>query len=124
NTDKDTIFPLEGVNLVYSQARDVYGLTKSATKNLGLIITEGPHKDTQELQITAFKWFNRHFKNQEEDIELLARPLFEPEQLKVFKEIPADQINTKIQETFVPQAPPPQVPQDQKEWERMRDGWM
>jgi hypothetical protein len=124
NTDKDTIFPLEGVNLVHAQARDVYDLRKSATKNLGLIITEGPHKDTQELQVTAFKWFNRHFKNEEGDIELLARPLFEPEQLKVFKELPADQINTKIQETFVPQAGPPKVPQDKDEWARMRDGWM
>jgi dienelactone hydrolase len=124
NTDKDLIFPLDGVNHVHAMARDIYGLTNSATKNLGLIITEGPHKDTQELQITAFKWFNRHFKNEEGDIELLARPLFEPEQLKVFKEIPADQINTKIQETFVPQAPPPEVPKDKGEWERMRDGWM
>lgn len=124
NTDKDTIFPLEGVNHVHYAARDIYDLTNSAQKNLGLIITEGPHKDTQELQITAFKWFNRFFKNEEGDIEMLARPLFEPEQLKVFKELPTDQINTKIAETFVPQAAPPAVPASKEEWAQTRESLM
>jgi dienelactone hydrolase len=124
NTDKDTIFPLDGVNRVHVHARDVYDLTKSATKNLGLVITEGPHKDTQELQVPAFKWFNRHLKSDESPIELLAKPLFQPEELKVFKELPADQVNTKIHETFVPHAAPPKVPADKAEWESMRDGWM
>lgn len=124
NTDKDTIFPLEGVNHVHYAARGTYDLMNAAQKNLGLIITEGPHKDTQELQITAFKWFNRQFKHEEGDIEMLARPLFEPEQLKVFKELPADQINTKIAETFVPMAPAPVVPETKEQWETMREGWM
>lgn len=124
NTDKDSIFPLEGVNHVHSAARDIYDLTHAAQKSLGLIITEGPHKDTQELQVTAFKWFNRHFKQEEGDIEMLARPLFEPEQLKVFKELPADQINTKIAETFVPMAAAPSVPATKEEWETMRAAWM
>jgi dienelactone hydrolase len=124
NSDKDTIFPLEGVNRIHAAVRNIYDLTHSSQKNLGLIITEGPHKDTQELQIPAFKWFNRHFKHEESPIELLAKPLFQPEQLKVFKEIPADQINTRIAETFVPKAPPPTVPKDQAQWKTMRDAWM
>ena len=109
NSDKDTIFPLDGVYRVHQGTRSVYDFTKSATKNLGLIITEGPHKDTQELQVPAFHWFNQHFKNEEGPIELLATPLFSAEQLKVFKELPADQVNTTIQQTFVPQAVPPSV---------------
>lgn len=124
NSDKDTIFPLEGVNRVHAAARNIYDLTNSAQKNLGLIITEGPHKDTQELQVTAFKWFNRHFKNEDGPIEMLAKPLFQPEELKVFKELPTDQINTRIAETFVPQALPPKVPQDKAEWSQMRDAWL
>ena len=42
--------------------------------------------------------------------------LFEPEQLKVFDELPADQINTRIHETFVPKAPTPVVPASKEEW--------
>lgn len=124
NSDKDTIFPLDGVYRIHQQVREIYDLTKSSQKFLGLTITEGPHKDTQELQVPAFHWFNRHFKGDESPIEMLATKLFEPEQLKVFKELPADQINTKIQETFVPQAPAPKVPADKAEWAKMRDGWM
>ena len=31
-------------------------------ENLGLQITEGPHRDTQELRVHAFHWFNRFLK--------------------------------------------------------------
>jgi dienelactone hydrolase len=124
NSDKDTIFPLDGVYRVHQLTRGIYDLTGSAKTSLGLVITEGPHKDTQDLQVPTFHWFNRHFKADEEPIDVLAKPLFKPEQLRVFKEIPADQINTKIQETFVPQAPPPQVPESKEAWATMRDGWI
>src|SRR5436190_3388568 len=105
NSDKDTIFPLDGVYRVHQQANLIYEL-QGAKKNLGLTITEGPHKDTQDLQVPALHWFNRYFKQDEAPIEILARDFFTPEELKVFKEIPADQINTKIHDTFVPAAPP------------------
>ncbi|HLB72958.1 MAG TPA: hypothetical protein VJJ98_02980, partial [Sedimentisphaerales bacterium] len=45
------------------------------------------------------------------------------EQLKVFDELPADQINTTIQDSFVPKAPPPAVPQSPQEWKQQRDSW-
>lgn len=124
NSDKDLIFPLDGVYRVHQFAHGIYEPAGAAKTNLGLIITEGPHKDTQDLQVPTFHWFNRHFKQDESPIELLATPLFKPEQLKVFKELPADQINTKIQETFVPQAAAPRVPGSKEEWAKMRDGWM
>jgi hypothetical protein len=101
NSDKDTIFPLGGVVRVHEKVRNIYRL-HGAEKNLGLNITEGPHKDTQELRIHAFVWFNRFLKGENSLIDKPAVPLFEPEQLKVFKELPADQINTKIHESFVP----------------------
>jgi dienelactone hydrolase len=124
NTDKDPIFPLDGVYRIHQQTRSVYDLPKSSPKSLGLTVTEGPHKDTQDLQVPAFRWFNRHFKTDESPVETLATTLFQPEQLKVFKELPADQVNTKIQEAFVSQAPPPKVPSDKADWERTRSGWM
>jgi hypothetical protein len=70
------------------------------------------------------RWFNRHFMQKEDAVEIVATKFFEPEQLRVFKELPADQVNTKISDSFVPLAPPPAVPQDRAQWEAMRDGWM
>lgn len=103
NTDKDGIFPLDGVVALHAKVRDIYEL-HDATDKLGLQITEGPHKDTQELHIHAFVWFDRWLKGENVPISEPALKLFEPEQLKVFDQLPADEIVTKIHETFVPQA--------------------
>lgn len=100
NSDKDTIFPLDGVVRLHEKVRNIYRLY-GAEKNLGLNITEGPHKDTQELRIHAFVWFNRFLKDDNSLIDKPAIPFSEPEQLKVFKELPADEINTQIHESFV-----------------------
>ena len=110
NSDKDTIFPLDGVIRVHQKVRNIYRLY-GAEKSLGLNITEGPHKDTQELRIHAFVWFNRFLKDDSALIDKPAVPFFEPEQLKVFKKLPADEINTKIHESFVPKNQQPLAPQ-------------
>ncbi len=118
NTDKDTIFPLEGVVDIHRQVRHVYQLHDAADK-LGLQITEGPHEDTQELHIHAFRWFNRFLKNDDSMIEKLAVKFFEPEQLRVFAQLPTDEINTTIDEIFVPAAVLPDVGdvfRDQQGW--------
>ena len=52
NSDKDPIFPLDGVIRVHSAVARIYALHKASEK-LGLLITEGPHKDTQDLQVPA-----------------------------------------------------------------------
>lgn len=54
----------------------------------------------------VFRWFNKHLKGEDPLIEDAAVKLFTPEQLRVFTTLPADQINTKIQENFVPVAAP------------------
>ncbi|MHC4537843.1 MAG: alpha/beta hydrolase family protein, partial [Planctomycetota bacterium] len=123
NSDKDTIFPLDGVVRVHEKVRKIYRLY-GADNKLGLQITEGPHKDTQELRIHAFVWFNRFLKNENPLIDKPAVSFFEPEQLKVFDELPADQINTKIQDSFVPTAAEPHVPKSAEKWARMRKAWM
>lgn len=122
NTDRDRIFPLEGVVRIHRQVRDVYRLLGAETK-FGLQISEGPHEDTQELQVAAFHWMQRHLTGQEPLIERAAQSYFTPQQLKVFRELPADQINTRIQETFVPAAPPAAVPADSVAWAAERDAW-
>ena len=123
NTDRDGIFPLDGVVRTYERARRVYELYGQRDK-LGLQITAGPHRDTQELRVHAFRWMNQHLRSDESLIEKAAVKFFEPPELKVFETLPEDQLNTAIHETFVPAAPQPPVPENAAQWSAMRDGWL
>jgi acetyl esterase/lipase len=123
NSDKDNIFPLDGVVRLHEKVRNIYKLY-NAEKNLGLHITEGPHKDTQEMRIHAFVWFNRFLKEDNSLVDKPAVKFFEAEQLKVFDKLPDDEINTKIHESFVAKAPGPSVPQSAGEWEKQRKTWI
>ncbi|MFM9081972.1 MAG: alpha/beta hydrolase, partial [Opitutaceae bacterium] len=123
NSDKDPIFPLDGVIRVHSAAARIYALHKTSDR-LGLLITEGPHKDTQDLQVPAFRWFNRFLKREEPLITTAAEKLFEPRDLRVFAPgtKPTDERTTKIHETFVAAAHPA-LPADNVTWTTARDGW-
>lgn len=105
NSDKDKIFPLDGVNRLHEKVRNIYKLYGEADK-LGLLITEGPHSDTQDLQVPVFRWFNRFLKSEQPLIEMAAKKIFDPMELRVFDKLPADAVNTNIQSLFVPKAKP------------------
>jgi hypothetical protein len=122
NSDKDTIFPLEGVFRTHREVAKIYQLLGAADK-LGLLITEGPHKDTQELQVPTFRWFNRFLKGDESPVEMAAAKMFTPQQLKVFTGLPADERTTKIHDTFVAAAAP-RVPLNDAEWREQRGTWL
>jgi dienelactone hydrolase len=121
NTDRDRIFPLDGVYRTYRQLRPIYERLGAADR-LGLHITAGPHEDTQELRIHAFRWMNQHLRQSGDLIESAARGYFQPPELKVFQQLPEDQINTQVAETFVA----PALPLDQqlvggRSWETLRE---
>lgn len=115
NTDRDGIFPLDGVYRTFTQVRPLYA-TLGVQDNVGLNITFGGHLDTQDLQVHAFRWFNKHLRGIDVQIDKTVEKFFTPEQLKVFAELPADQKNTTIHETFVPAAPEFAVPKTKEEW--------
>ncbi len=123
NSDKDGIFPLDGVIDVHAKVRKIYELYDAGDK-LGLQITEGPHKDTQELRVHAFRWLNRFLKNSDALIEQTAVNFFQVEQLKVFDRLPADERVTTIHETFVPAVSRDALPQTRENFETARDEWM
>jgi dienelactone hydrolase len=125
NTDKDSIFPIDGVFRIYQDVRRIYGMLKAEDK-LGLQVAEGPHKDLQPLNMGAFHWFERHLKGADPMAVLDegAKKTIPMEELRVFTEIPKDERNTKIDESFVPLAKTPQPPTNQKDWHALRDGWM
>ncbi|MDP3070673.1 MAG: prolyl oligopeptidase family serine peptidase [Opitutaceae bacterium] len=125
NSDKDGIFPLDGVVRVHGELARLYALHKASDK-LGLLITEGPHKDTQDLQVPAFRWFNRWLKNEPDTlVKVAAEKLFDPKQLRVFPVggEPKDERTTKIHDTFVPLAAPA-VPANAAEWAKQKETWM
>ena len=123
NTDKDRIFPLDGVVDVHKKTRKIYDLY-GAGKKLGLHITEGPHKDTQELRIHAFRWFNRFLRDDDTLIDVTATKFFEPEELQVFDDLPADERVTNIHESFVPAVSRDDLPSTRDEFSRLSETWM
>jgi dienelactone hydrolase len=125
NTDKDTIFPLDGVISIYNSTRRIYRALGAEAK-IGLQIAEGPHKDTQPLNVGAFHWFERWLKNADPMAVLDegATKRLDPAQLRVFSKLPGDEKNTTIDNDFVPAARAPEVPADAAQWARLRDGWM
>ena len=120
NTDSDGIFPLDGVYRTFQKVRKVYALY-GKEKDVALNITAGPHQDTQELRIHAFRWFNHYLKGTDELVRTQADKMFEPEQLRVLQTYPGDSINAAIDETFVAKAAEPVVPDSQEEWLQIRE---
>lgn len=119
NTDKDNIFPLDGVVDVYMKTRGVYE-AMGAPQNLGMALYEGPHKDTQPLRVPAFHWFERHFKGidiGDEIADTTAPKPFTPQELKVLKEIPANERNTFIDDYFTKRVPENwKLPENADDW--------
>ena len=122
NTDSDGIFPLDGVVRTFEEVRRIYRLYGQGDQ-VALNITAGPHKDTQELRVHAFRWFNHHLKGDDSLIDKTAVKFFEPEQLKVFSELPADEQNTRIHESFVRSIDEVPVPQSEQQWSQSSLKW-
>jgi dienelactone hydrolase len=125
NTDKDTIFPLDGVYSIYTSVRSLYR-SLGAEGKLGLQIAEGPHKDTQSLNTGAFAWFERWFKGADllATFDDSAKKVMEPEALRVFSALPEDERNSRIDEAFVPAAKAPATAAGSDDLKRQQDGWM
>lgn len=119
NTDKDRIFPLDGVVDVYEKIRGVYEKL-DALDHIGLSMYEGPHKDTQPLRVAAFHWFNRFLKDASIDDELentTAPKIFEPQELKVLASTPENERNTFIDDYFTRRVPRTQkLPDSKSDW--------
>jgi len=107
NTDKDRIFPVDGVVDVYQKTRKVYEAMGAGDK-IGLAFYEGGHLDTQPLRVPAFHWFERNLKGAkiaDEIADTIAPKIFEPKELKVFAELPGNERNTFIDEYFTKTIP-------------------
>jgi hypothetical protein len=106
NSDEDKIFPMDGNRRIIERLRKLY----QWYDKLDLVdeyVSHGGHEDRPDLRVAACQWINKHFRGDTVPAgDVDAAPLPGPE-LRVFledKDIPADAINGKIDETFVPKA--------------------
>ncbi|PSO44131.1 acetylxylan esterase, partial [Candidatus Saccharibacteria bacterium SW_7_54_9] len=122
NGDHDPLFPIDGVRRLFSKTRQVYGLYEKLG-NWNRLIVDAPHEDVPPLRQETYRWMHRHLKDQELTRMDSAKAFFDPVDLKVFDEVPADEINTRIDELFVEPAPVPDIPKGQEQWQELRESW-
>jgi dienelactone hydrolase len=114
NTDRDPIFPIDGVERVHRSVAHLYQVL-GKPENLGIHWTTGGHEDTQELQIGCFVWFEKHLKGIKDPIDSVASKSIEPKSLKVWDRPPVDQRVTTVQDWFTSSATKP-IPIDAANW--------
>jgi hypothetical protein len=103
NSDDDKIFPMDGNRRVLERLRQLYALY-GKPELVDDFVSKGGHADRPDLRVAAFRWFNKHLKGDTGPVQAAdVKPLPGPE-LRVFpedKDVPADAINGKVDETFV-----------------------
>jgi dienelactone hydrolase len=105
NSGHDTIFPMPANERIRSRLERLYNLYQKKPGDLFDIgVTPGGHEDHLELRLMAYRWLNRHLKN---DNDAVQEPMREPisgKDLRVFPDeadLPSDSLNAKIDESFV-----------------------
>jgi cephalosporin-C deacetylase-like acetyl esterase len=106
NSDNDGIFPMDGNRRIIDRLRKLY-------KMLGkpdLVeehVSPGGHDYRPDLRVAIFKFFNKHLKNDTAEVKDAAFMALPGKDLRVFPEdrdLPANALNGKIDESFVPRA--------------------
>jgi hypothetical protein len=106
NSDNDSIFPMDGNRRIIDRLRQVYAM-HGKPELVDDYVSQGGHAYRPDLTLAAFRWMNRHLKN---DTGPVADAEFTPlpgPALRVFpedKDVPGNALNARIDETFVPAA--------------------
>jgi dienelactone hydrolase len=107
NSDNDKIFPMDGNRRVIAKLRKLYQMY-GKPELVDEYVSQGGHAYRPDLRVAVFKWINKFVKNDTttpvKDVDFKPIP---GKDLRVFpedKDVPADQINTKVDEVFVPRA--------------------
>jgi cephalosporin-C deacetylase-like acetyl esterase len=107
NSDMDGIFPMDGNRRIIERLRTLYKM-HGKPELVDEYVSKGGHDYRPDLRMAAFKWINKHIKNEPGEVQDSADfKLFNNEDLRVFpedKDIPKDALNSKIDETFVKRA--------------------
>ena len=115
NSDQDRIFPMDANQRVINRLERVYSLY-GASDLVDSVVSIGGHAYRQDIRQAAYRFINMYLKNdprivEDSEVDLvmesgnnLQHPI-EPEKLRVFpkeSDIPKDELNTTIDQHFVP----------------------
>ncbi|MFN0055589.1 MAG: alpha/beta hydrolase family protein [Planctomycetales bacterium] len=118
NSDQDAIFPMDANERVINQLERLYSLY-GAGDRVDSVVSVGGHAYRQDIHQAVYRFINTHLKDDsrivtDSEVDLVEeRPgqpavhPIEPRRLRVFPtdgDLPADQLNTTIDEHFVPAA--------------------
>jgi dienelactone hydrolase len=111
NSDNDTYFPMGSNERIANRLQRLYSLF-GAGDQAPAMISIGGHGYRTDVRRAVFEFFNRHFKGDgrrvtDADVAEVPRGQFpiDPRELRVFPtdaDLPRDQLNTRVDETFVP----------------------
>ncbi|MGE5195555.1 MAG: alpha/beta hydrolase family protein [Deltaproteobacteria bacterium] len=136
NSDNDRIFPMDANERVISQLERLYSLYGAGDK-VDAVVSVGGHAYRQDIRQAACRFINIHLKQDarpvtDSEVDLVTNDSakavhpIEPQKLRVFPtdaDLPKDQLNTTIDEHFVPVAHVA-VPTDERfdEWKKALAG--
>ena len=106
NSDNDRIFPMDGNRRIIERLRRVYKMYEEPD-HVNDYVSVGGHDYRPDLRIAIFKWLNKHLKNDTGPVKDADFKPLSGKELRVFPEdvdLPKDQINDRVDETFVPRA--------------------
>lgn len=106
NSGHDPIFPMTANDRIRARLEHLYRLYTDKPADLFDIgVTPGGHDDNPELRLMAYRWINRHLKKDNSPVTEPVLPPVEGGRLRAFPDaLPADDLNTRIDESFVPLA--------------------
>jgi len=115
NSDNDPIFPMSANDRIINRLSVLYARFGQGDK-VGAAVSIGGHAYRTDIRRAVYEFFNRHLKMDakpvtDADCGMMPdkSPRIAKENLRVFPmdaDIPADQLNTRIDQTFVPKAKP------------------
>ncbi len=117
NSDHDDIFPMDANRRVINELKRIYSLY-GASDFVDSVVSIGGHAYRQDIRQAAYRFINMHLKNDprvvtDSEVDLVTGPEnnrrypIAAEKLRVFpqdSDIPKDQLNTTIDQHFVPMA--------------------
>ncbi len=127
NSGYDTIFPMPGNERIRARLAKLYNWYEKKPGDLFDIgVTPGGHSDNVELRLMAYRWISKHLKGDNSETAEPPLPPFPGKELRVFPEdsdLPKDNLNDKIDESFVTLAKPttPKTKDEYRNWsQRLR----
>ena len=120
NSDDDRIFPMDANDRIHNRLERMYSLS-GASADFDAVVSVGGHAYRKDIRQAAYRFINAHLKGdsrpvEDSEIDIVSEggnpgpyPI-PPEKLRVFltdADLPADQLNTTIDERFVPLASTP-----------------